>query len=167
MPKQQPRPDLTDLAAQLDIDARTLRKWRTRDDFPHGADAAAVKAWANSQGLHRIYTKGEGGTLADLKADVLRRDIQLKDLKIAAQQGNLIDRETVEEAIALIGQKWDLLLRLKLEVELGPRVAGKSAAEANVEGSRILDEIREVVNAGLARFQSDVVRVSKGRDDDE
>ena len=155
------------LAAQLDIDARTLRKWRTRDDFPHGADAAAVKAWANSQGIHRIYTKGEGGTLADLKADVLRRDIQLKDLKIAAQQGNLIDRETVEEAIALIGQKWDLLLRLKLEVELGPRVAGKSAAEANVEGSRILDEIREVVNAGLARFQADVVKQSKGRDDDE
>ena len=167
MPKQQPRPDLTALAAQLDIDARTLRKWRARDDFPHGADAAAVKAWANSQGLHRIYTKGEGGTLADLKADVLRRDIQLKDLKIAAQQGNLIDRETVEEAIALIGQKWDLLLRLKLEVELGPRVAGKSAAEANVEGSRILDEIREVVNAGLARFQADVVKQSKGRDDDE
>jgi hypothetical protein len=167
MPKQQPRPDLTALAAQLDIDARTLRKWRTREDFPHGADAAAVKEWANSQGLHRIYTKGEGGTLADLKADVLRRDIQLKDLKIAAQQGNLIDRETVEEAIALIGQKWDLLLRLKLEVELGPRVAGKSAAEANVEGSRILDEIREVVNAGLARFQSDVVKQSKGRDDDE
>jgi len=165
MPK--PRPDLTALAAQFGIDITTLRKWRKHEDFPHGADAPTVKAWAESKGLHRIYTKGEGGTLADLKADVLRRDIQLKDLKIAAQQGNLIDRETVEEAIALMGQKWDLLLRLKLEVELGPRVAGKSAAEANVEGSRILDEIREVVNAGLARFQADVVKQSKGRDDDE
>jgi hypothetical protein len=41
------------------------------------------------------------------------------------------------------------------------------AAEANVEGSRILDEIREVVNGGLARFQADVVKQSKGRDDDE
>jgi hypothetical protein len=167
MPKKNPPSDLAALATQLDVAERTLRKWRARDDFPHGADAATVKAWANSQGLHRIYTKGEGGTLADLKADVLRRDIQLKDLKIAAQQGNLIDRETVEEAIGLIGQKWDLLLRLKLEVELGPRVAGKSAAEANVEGSRILDEIREVVNAGLARFQTDVIKQSKGRDDDE
>jgi hypothetical protein len=146
------------LAAQLDIDPRTLRRWRQRDDFPHGADAGTVKAWADQHGLHRIYTKGEGGTLADLKADVLRRDIQLKDLKIAAQQGNLIDRETVEEAIALIGQKWDLLLRLKLEVELGPRVVGKSAAAANVEGSRILDEIREVVNAGLAKFETDLLQ---------
>jgi hypothetical protein len=53
-----------------------------------------------------------------------------------------------------------LLLRLKLEVELGPRVAGKSAAEANVEGALILDEIREVVNANLARFEADAIKAT-------
>jgi hypothetical protein len=137
------------------------------EGFPEGAEAQEIADWAASRGLNKQVNKADGNNLAELKAEALRRDITLKDLKISAQRGNLIDRETVEEAIALIGQKWDLLLRLKLEVELGPRVAGKSAAESNVEGSRILDEIREVVNAGLARFQADVVKQSRGRDDDE
>ena len=47
-------------------------------------------------------------------------------------------------------------------------MAGKSAAGANVEGSLILDEIREVVNANLARFETDVVKQSKsGANGDE
>lgn len=41
--------------------------------------------------------------------------------------------------LATLGQKLDLLLRLKLEVELGPRVAGKSMAEINIEGAIIVD----------------------------
>ena len=36
--------------------------------------------------------------------------------------------------LATLGHALDLLLRLKLEVELGQRVVGKNAAEANVEG---------------------------------
>ncbi len=146
------------LAAQLDIDPRTLRRWRQRDDFPHGADAGTVKAWADKHGLHRSYTKGEGGRLADLKAELLREQIASARTKNAQLRRQFIHRKTFEDGIALIGQKWDLLLRLKLEVELGPRVAGKSAAEANVEGSRILDEIREVVNAGLSKFETDLLQ---------
>ena len=38
--------------------------------------------------------------------------------------------------LATLGHALDLLLRLKLEVELGQRVVGKNAAEANVEGGR-------------------------------
>ena len=57
----------------------------------------------------------------------------------------------------ILGQKLDILLRLKLEVELGQRVIGKNAAEINVEGARIVDEIREVVNANIATFQTDAI----------
>ena len=39
--------------------------------------------------------------------------------------------------LATLGHALDLLLRLKLEVELGQRVVGKNAAEANVEGGRL------------------------------
>ena len=62
--------------------------------------------------------------------------------------------------LSTLGQKLDLLLRLKLEVELGPRVAGKSAAEANVEGGEILAEIREVVNANIATFETEALAKS-------
>jgi hypothetical protein len=59
--------------------------------------------------------------------------------------------------LAILGQKLNLLLRLKLEVELGARVAGKSPAEANVEGGLMLDEIREVVNSNIANFQREAL----------
>jgi len=66
----------------------------------------------------------------------------------------------VQDMLQLLSQKLDLLLRLKLEVELGPRVAGKSAAEANVEGGLILDEIREVIAGNLARFETEAIKKS-------
>jgi hypothetical protein len=61
------------------------------------------------------------------------------------------------KAQLMLSQKLDLLLRLKLEVELGQRVIGKNAAEVNVEGGVILDEIREVINSNIALFQTDAV----------
>jgi hypothetical protein len=90
----------------------------------------------------------------------MRRDIELRDLKLGRERGNVVEREVVQDMLQLLSQKLDLLLRLKLEVELGPRVAGKSAAEANVEGGLILDEIREVIAGNLARFETDAIRKS-------
>ena len=74
----------------------------------------------------------------------------------------MVDRETVREMLGLLGQKLDLLLRLKLEVELPSRCLGKNAAEIGIEGASILDEIREVVNGNLARFETDAVKASAG-----
>ena len=154
MPK--PEPHLHALAEALKIDIRTLRNWRKREDFPVDASADEVRAWAEGQGLHRIAD----GNLGRLKAELMRRDIALRDLKLQRERAEVVERETVREMLRLLGTKLDLLLRLKLEVELGPRVAGKSAAEANVEGALILDEIREVVNANLARFEADAIKAT-------
>ena len=59
--------------------------------------------------------------------------------------------------LATLGHALDLLLRLKLEVEMGARVSGKSPAEANVEGGLMLDEIREVINSNIANFQREAL----------
>ena len=48
------------------------------------------------------------------------------------------------------------LRELFLRATLGPRIAGKSMAEANVEGSLIVGEIRETVNSNLANFQREL-----------
>ena len=152
-----PKPELIAIAEQLGINIRTLSNWRKRDGFPKDGTADAVKAWAEANGLHRI----SDGSLGQLRADLLRRDIELRDLKIARERGDAIARETVEEMLGLLGQKLDLLLRLKLEVELGPRVAGKSAAEANLEGGEILEEIREVINGNLSNFEQQALAGSR------
>lgn len=159
MPK--PEPHLHALAEALKIDIRTLRNWRKRDDFPEGEDAAAVRAWADRNGLGRL----RDSTLSELKADLMREQIQLAKMKNAKASGDTIDREVVEEMLGLLGQKLDLLLRLKLEVELGPRVAGKSAVEANVEGGVILEEIREVIANNIANFQKDALADQQSKDE--
>ena len=71
--------------------------------------------------------------------------------------GSIMPREVVEAMLVTLGQKLDLFLRLKLEVELGQRVVGKNAAEANVEGGIILEEIREVINSNIANFQREAL----------
>ena len=144
------------LADALKVDVRTLLNWRKRDGFPHGGTVEEIKAWAEANNLGRL----NDGSLGKLKAELMRRDIALRDLKLQRERAEVVERETVREMLRLLGTKLDLLLRLKLEVELGPRVAGKSAAEANVEGALILDEIREVVNANLARFEADAIKAT-------
>ena len=142
------------MAERLGVDIRTLRNWRKREGFPHGATAEQVKAWADANNLGRL----RDGTLTELKAELMREQIELARTKNRRESGEVIDREVVEEMLALLAQKLDLLLRLKLEVELGPRVAGKNAAEANVEGGAILEEIREVVSKNLAAFEADALK---------
>ena len=151
MPK--PEPELTAIAEALQIDVRTLRNWRKRDGFPHGEDAASVKIWADRNGLGRL----KDSTLAELKAELMREQIELARAKNRREAGDVIDREIVEAMLVTLGQKMDLLLRLKLEVELGPRVIGKNAAAANVEGGVILQEIREVINANIAKFEDEAL----------
>ncbi len=144
------------LARALGTTTRTLREWLKRDDYPAGATVEDLVAWRDAAGLGKI----KDGSINGLKAELMRRDIALRDLKLQRERAEVVERETVREMLRLLGTKLDLLLRLKLEVELGPRVAGKSAAEANVEGALILDEIREVVNGNLARFEADAIKAT-------
>ena len=93
--------------------------------------------------------------LSDLKAELMREQIRLARAKNQREAGEVIAAEVVDDMLVTLAQKLDLLLRLKLEVELGQRVIGKNAAEVNVEGGVILDEIREVINSNIALFQTD------------
>lgn len=160
MPK--PEPDLIALAEKLSVDIRTLRNWRKRDGFPHEAGFQEVKAWADSHGLGRVG--GSGGGLADLKAELMREQIRLARFKNEREAGDVIAREVVEDMLAILGQKLNLLLRLKLEVESGPRFSGKSPAEICVEGGIMLDEIREVINSNIANFQREALNAQRSEE---
>ena len=155
------------LADELGLSRQALYDARKR--FPEDAPKPDgrrenVEAWRQFCAEKLIGRDVATKTLAELKAELMREQIALARTKNRRESGEVIDREVVESMLSLLGQKLDLLLRLKLEVELGPRVAGKSAAEANVEGGEILEEIREVIAGNIANFQREAL--ADQRDDE-
>lgn len=161
--------DTTALAKELGLNRSAIYDARTR--FPHeapkkeeGTRRENLPAWQKFV-AEKLIGKDQGTeTLADLKAQLMREQIKLARSKNRRETGEVIDREVVEEMLALLGQKLDLLLRLKLEVELGPRVAGKTASEANLEGRELLDEIREVIASNISTFEAEAVQRSRTHD---
>jgi hypothetical protein len=155
------------LAEELGLSRQAIYDARKRypDEAPKpDGKRENVPAWRAFCAEKLIGKDTATKTLAELKADLMREQILLARSKNKREEQEVVERETVREMLRLLGTKLDLLLRLKLEVELGPRVAGKSAAEANVEGALILDEIREVVNGNLARFETDAIKATVADD---
>lgn len=161
--------DLSALAKELGLTRQAVYDARARfPDAPKKHEDGKrenLVAWQQFCGDNLIGKDTATKNLAELKAQLMQREITLRDMKIAREAGETIAKEIVDDMFATLAQKLDLLLRLKLEVELGQRVIGKNAAEANVEGALILDEIREVINANIALYQNDMVTRSANSED--
>lgn len=161
--------DLSALAKELGLTRQAVYDARAR--FPNApkkhedGKRENLTAWQAFVGENLIGKDTATKNLAELKAQLMQREITLRDMKIAREAGETIAKEIVDDMFATLAQKLDLLLRLKLEVELGQRVIGKNAAEANVEGALILDEIREVINSNIALYQNDMVARSANSED--
>ena len=161
--------DLSALAKELGLTRQAVYDARARfPDAPKKHEDGKrenLVAWQQFCGDNLIGKDTATKNLAELKAQLMQREITLRDMKIAREAGETIAKEIVDDMFATLAQKLDLLLRLKLEVELGQRVIGKNAAEANVEGALILDEIREVINSNIATYQGDMVARSANSDE--
>jgi len=153
--------DLSALAKELGLTRQAVYDARARfPDAPKKHEDGKrenLVAWQQFCGDNLIGKDTATKNLAELKAQLMQREIKLRDMKIAREAGETVAKEVVDEMFVTLAQKLDLLLRLKLEVELGQRVIGKNAAEANVEGALILDEIREVINSNIATYQGEMV----------
>ena len=157
--------DLSTLAKELGLSRQAIYDARNRfPDAPKKHEDGRrenLAAWQQFCAENLIGKEHATKDLAELKAELMREQIELARAKNRREAGDVIDREIVEAMLVTLGQKMDLLLRLKLEVELGPRVIGKNAAEANVEGGVILQEIREVINANIAKFEDEALSKSR------
>lgn len=156
--------DTSTLARQLGLSRQAVYDARSR--FPDAPARHAdgkrenLAAWQEFRAKNLIGKDTATKPLAELKAELMREQIRLARAKNQREAGEVIAAEVVDDMLVTLAQKLDLLLRLKLEVELGQRVIGKNAAEANVEGGLILDEIREVINSNIATFEKDMISTS-------
>jgi hypothetical protein len=157
--------DLSALAKELGMSRQGIYDVRNRfPDAPKKHEDGKrenLVAWQAFCAEHLIGKDTATKNLADLKAELMREQIRLARSKNEREAGDVIDREVVEAMLVTLGQKLDLLLRLKLTIELGPRGVGMNAAELNVEGGAILAEIREVVNANIATFEAEALDRSR------
>ena len=157
--------DTSALARELGLSRQAIYDARNRfPDAPKKHEDGKrenLAAWQEFVGAKLIGKDVGTKNLADLKAELMREQIRLARSKNERESGDVIDREVVEAMLVTLGQKLNLLLRLKLEVELGPRGVGMNAAELNVEGGVILQEIREVINANIATFEGEALDRSR------
>ena len=157
--------DTTTLAKELGLSRQAIYDARNRfPDAPKKHEDGRrenLAAWQQFCADNVIGRDTATKNLADLKAELMREQIRLARSKNEREAGDVIDREVVEAMLVTLGQKLDLLLRLKLTIELGPRGVGMNAAELNVEGAAILSEIREVVNANIATFEAEALDRSR------
>ena len=154
--------DTSALAKELGLNRGAIYDARAKygDEAPKkepGSRRENLRAWQKFCAEKLIGKDSATHTLSDLKAELMREQIRLARAKNQREAGEVIAAEVVDDMLVTLAQKLDLLLRLKLEVELGQRVIGKNAAEANVEGGLILDEIREVINSNIATYQGEMV----------
>lgn len=136
-----------DLAEALGCDLRTISRWARMEGFPLDPTVSNVKEWAAARGKKAVG-------LNELRSEKLLEEIEGAKLRNAKLRGELLPRPDMEAFVAKLAQRWDTLLRQKLEVELGPRCLGKNAAEISLEGSAILDEIRAVCESGLGEWKA-------------
>jgi hypothetical protein len=157
--------DTTTLAKELGLSRQAIYDARNRfPDAPKKHEDGRrenLTAWQQFCADNVIGKDTATKNLADLKAELMREQIRLARSKNEREAGDVIDREVVESMLVTLGQKLNLLLRLKLTIELGPRIVGMSAAEANVEGDVILSEIREVINSNIATFEAEALDKSR------
>ena len=142
------------LAEKLGVTVQSVSDWRKLRDAPRTTD---LKAWIDFRSERLLGKEGQTKHLAELKAELMREQITLARARNKRESGEVIASTVVDELLGTLAQKLDLLLRMKLETELGPRVVGKNAAAANVEGGLILDEIREVINGNISKFRTDAI----------
>ena len=158
--------DTSALAKELGLSRQTIYDARAKfpDAPPKHEDGKRenLVAWQEFVGAKLIGKDHATKNLSELKAELMREQIRLARSKNERESGDVIDREVVEAMLVTLGQKLNLLLRLKLEVELGPRGVGMNAAELNVEGGVILQEIREVINGNIATFEGEALDRSRG-----
>lgn len=154
--------DLSTLARELGLTRQAIYDARNRfANAPSKHDDGKrenLAAWQKFCGENLIGKDVATKTLAELKAQMMRRDIEIRDLKIARERAEVVETEVVRAMLKTLAHKMDMLLRLKLEVESGQRFLGKNAAEICAEGRLMHDEIREVLANNIANFETDAIK---------
>lgn len=119
------------------------RQWRTysqRPGFPvkhpEGYKLAELEQWKAEN-----VAKKAPGALNDLKSELMQRQLELADLKIAREKKLSVSRADVDAFHALLSQRLRSFLYAKLEGEAPPKLAGCDALTIRKHLRALADEM--------------------------
>ena len=141
-----------EIAAQLSVSTQSIHQWRQLDGAPTEPELDGWVAYKAKRGLGRDRGSPEDHCAQSGAATRTDQQAMARNLREADA---VVDAKVVSEMLKTLANKMDMLLRQKLEVELGPRMVGKNHAEIAIEGRLIHDEIREVLDNNIANYQNE------------
>ena len=137
----------SELARLLGVDRQSITRWRSRPDAPTAPDLDAWRGYVEENALGRA----SGADLADLKAQLLREQIERERRRNAVEARSVIPVEECVAAARTATSAWSFVLTAKLEQEAPARLVGKDIAETRAELTKIHDELVEAYAVELAK----------------
>jgi len=130
------------LASELEVDRKSLQRWRTQLGAPTKPDLAEWRTYMETQALGRP----KSGELGQLRAELLREQIDRERRRNQIEARTVVTIEECCTAARRATTSWAAVLTAKLEQEAPARLVGKAIAECRAELCLIHDEMIESFN---------------------
>jgi hypothetical protein len=143
------------LCALTGLSDQRHRQLATAGYFPKPVDAR----WdftKTIKGLLTYYRESRGKAKMDIEGAKLRKltlDAQIAELKLEQTRGSLISLDEMQRYMRGTVTRWDLLNKMKFEVEGPMLLQGKPIAETRAILKRLNDESRKIWNEGLTEWK--------------
>lgn len=151
------------LAATLGVSPRSMTTWRKLPGAPEKPDPSEWLAFVEERGLGSRQDDPES---ANLRAEKLKREIALLDLKLQRERAQVIPVDQVDDLLKRIaaGQRSELLHWAQNESP--PIVAGADLAEIRANQMDIAHRICDQMETGLSRWLASN-DIEKEKDDEK
>ncbi len=145
-------PSWSALAIALGYSTRSLHKWRALDGAPKTPNQEAWEAFAASQGLG---SGGKHSSLEDLKAERLRKQIELDQIKIDQQKRLIIPADELDSFLGGLATMSRAAVYAALETELPPKLEGQSVVKIRKLCRESADSICDRMQAEFTKWAKD------------
>lgn len=113
------------LADALGVSSRSVHNWRKLDFAP---TEPIVEEWEAFVAENNLGSGGQHSSLEELKAERLRKQIELDQIKIDQQRKLVIPSAEVNEFLTMVATRSKAALYAALETELPPKLEGQDVA---------------------------------------
>lgn len=129
------------LATDLSVSRTTIYAWRKLPGAPTTPDP---EEWREFVEKNTLGGQGElGQAILFERHRKLKAEAELKEIELSKARGETVQLNDMTNFVADLAARVDQVLTQSLDVEMPPRLEGKSITEMRIEIRKIHDEVRE------------------------